>query len=88
MTLLRKDTWDAAQPHLPQCELKPWTGDGLIGAGGTPLQILGCTDVELAIAGGKFPSKVIVVDSLMTEGILGVDFLKNTGATSIWRKDN
>ena len=32
--------------------------------------------MDLAIAGGKFPSEVIVVDSLMTEGIFGVDFLK------------
>ena len=76
VTLLRKDVWDAAQPHLPLCELKPWTGDGLIGAGGTPLQTMGYTNMDLAIAGGKFPSEVIVVDSLMTEGILGVDFLK------------
>ena len=76
VTLLRKDVWDAAQPHLPLYELKPWTGDGLIGAGGTPLQTVGYTNMDLAIAGGKFPSEVIVVDSLMTEGILGVDFLK------------
>ena len=76
VTLLHKDVWDAAQPHLPLCELKLWTGDGLIGAGGTPLQTVGCTNMDLAIAGGKFPSEVIVVDSLMTEGILGVDFLK------------
>ena len=60
MTLLRKDIWDAVEPHLPLCKLKPWTGDGLIGAGGTPLQILGCTNVELVIAGEKFPSEVIV----------------------------
>ena len=52
--------------------------DGLIGAGGTPLQILGCTNMELTIAGGRFPFDVIVVYSLMMEGILGVDFMKKT----------
>ena len=31
---------------------------------------------NLQVEGGSFPSEVIVVDSLMTEGVLGVDFLK------------
>ena len=42
----------------------------------SPLSICGIVQVEIDLAGEKFNTQMVVVDSLMNEAILGKDFLK------------
>ena len=58
-------------------ELEPGaTAQGLVGVQGSPLQIHGAASVEVELAKEKFTSRIIVVDSLTSEAILGKDFLR------------
>ena len=40
----------------------------------------GCTSVELELRGKKYATDVVVVSSLTSEGILGLDFLREQKA--------
>ena len=80
VTLLRDDTWTRANAKVPQ-ELKPWSTLELVGAGGTPLTVHGSACVELELEGEVFLSDIVVVSSLTTEAILGLDFLKEQEAS-------
>ena len=75
VTLLRTDIWDRIQRQKPSA-LNPWRGPKLVGAGGRPLQVGGCKQLTVTIAGKKFESQVIIADSLTAEGILGLNFLQ------------
>ena len=75
VTLLRTDIWDKIQRQKPSA-LNPWTGPKLVGADGRPLQVWGCKQLTVTIAGQKFESQVIIADSLTAEGILGLNFLQ------------
>jgi predicted aspartyl protease len=75
VTLLREDTWSQIALKNPQT-LEPWVSVALVSAGGTPLTIHGCTNVELEMGNEKFTAQVVVVSPLTSEAILGLDFLK------------
>ena len=48
----------------------------LVGVQGTPLSVCGIVQVDIDLAGEKFETEMVVVDSLTNEAILGKDFLK------------
>ena len=48
----------------------------LVGVDGSLLLVLGCAQVEIDLAGEKSPMEVVVVSTLMTEAILGIDFVQ------------
>ena len=79
VTLIRKDVWDSAK-STDHC-LETWNGQSLIGVEGTPLQVHGYTKTTIQLAGEQFHVRVIVVDSLTTEAILGMDFLEANDCT-------
>ena len=56
----------------------------LVGADGSPLQTQGSTAVELTISGKTFKQELIIVNSLTSEGILGLNFLEANGCIETW----
>ena len=54
-------------------DLEPWTGQRLVGVDGTPLQVEGCGKIKLKFGQTVFDHHI---DSLTSEGILGLDFLQ------------
>lgn len=79
VTLLRDDTWERV--NAAGAELKPWNGQRLVGVEGSPLQVRGCTRVDLDLSGETFQADTVVVSPLSTEAILGLDFLLQNAAT-------
>ena len=75
VTLLQTDIWGRIQRQKPSA-LNPWMGPKLVGADGRPLQVRGCKQLTVTIAGQKFESQVIIADSLTAEGILGLNLLQ------------
>lgn len=61
--------------------LSPWTGVQLVGVDGSPLDVFGKADITITIEDMPFTAMVIVVRSLTTDAILGLDFLQQHGAT-------
>ena len=59
-----------------QQELFEWTGPSLVGVDGTPLEVCGQTKISLTLMKRCFQVEVLIVDSLTTEAILGVNFLE------------
>ena len=78
VSLLSIELWkqvEATAQSKP--ELEPGVAaQVLVGVQGSPLQIHGVASVEVELAKEKFSSRVIIVDSLTSEAILGKDFLK------------
>lgn len=72
VTLLRLDMWNQCKGDLDQ--LEEWTGERLVGVDGTPLKVAGCYKVEITFGHTTFTHSVLVVDSLLSEGIIGLDF--------------
>ena len=60
-------------------DLQPWQGQQFVGVNGSPLVIRGWKQVEVNLLQGSFQHKVLVADSLMSGGILGLDFLQEHG---------
>ena len=56
--------------------LESWTGQRLVGVKGTPLQVCGTAQMELKLGEETFQSRVVVVDGLTADVILGLDFWK------------
>ena len=75
VSILRGDLWDKSEQSGKK--LNPWTGNPLVGVNGVPLAIRGCVLVEIKLLQERFQHQVLIVDSLMTEGILGMDFLND-----------
>ena len=85
-TVLSKDVWDLV--NTDGAELEPvGVGVGLVGVQGSPLQLHGSTQQQLCVQGDVFPVKMIVADSLMSDVILGRDFLKTHQCTVDLSKD-
>lgn len=75
VSLLRKDAWARSNANRAPTEtLEPWSNSRLVGVDGSPLPVLGYTQVEIDLAGEKLPADVVVVSTLTTEAILGLDF--------------
>lgn len=68
VTLFRADLWERARP--PGAVLEPWTDTSQWN-----IDALGCATVTLTMAATAFPARVVVVNHLRAEVILGEDFL-------------
>ena len=75
VTLLREDVWRKTKPRREK-NLRPWSVRHLVGVDGSPLEVRGCVEVELIVANEKFKMDVVIVGSLTSEAILGLDFLR------------
>ena len=77
VTLIRKDTWDqiTSRSHSPPLLMPCPALDG------SPLETHGKASLLLELEGNSLPIDVIVVNSLTSEGILGLDFLKKQRAS-------
>ena len=78
-TVLSEEVWNRAR--VDGAELEPVAGVGLVGVQGSPLQLHGSAQVQLQLEGETFLGKMIVADSLMSDVILGRDFLKTHQCT-------
>ena len=56
------------------CE--PAVYHNLAGVDGHPIKVWGSVTVPITVAGRNFEQKLIIVDHITAEGILGVDFLE------------
>ena len=73
LTILRRDTWEKCKE--PQQQLVPWCQSKLVGAEGSQLHVFGSAVVKLSIEGESFELSVVVIDTLTSEVILGLDVL-------------
>ena len=74
VSLLQEDHWKRA--NLKEARLEHWSEQQLVGVDGTPLHVLGSAHVNILLSGRPFCQKMIIVRSLTTEAILGLDFLQ------------
>ena len=82
VTLLRKDAWDrVSRGNKISPLLKPCPNVKLVSADGSPLEVHGSASLTLQINGKGVPMDVVIVSSLTSEGILGLDFLKKQRAS-------
>ena len=71
VTLMRKDEWD----HISLgTKLEPWAERNLVSIDGTPLLIYGHAIVYLSLGEQTYSVDIIVVGTLTTRAILGIDF--------------
>ena len=63
VTLLRKDTWERVSA-VRRNSLSPWSGQHLVGADGSPLQVFGLTELQFVLSGREFMAQVLVVSPL------------------------
>ena len=69
VSLLRDHPWVRSNAERACTKsLKPWSNLRLVGVDGSLLQVLGCAQVEIDLAGEKFPMEVVVVSTLITFG--------------------
>ena len=72
MTLMRKDEWD----HISLgTELEPWAEHNLVRVDGTLLLIYGHATVDLSLGEQTYSVDIVVVGTLTTRALLGIDFL-------------
>ena len=72
ITLLRRDVWKGDLNG----KLLPWYGCKLVGANGGTLNVVGMVRaMQLGLGGKMFAVDTVIVESLTSEGILGLDFL-------------
>ena len=79
VTLVRGDVWDQCKKESQM--LEPWIEQRLVGVDGTPLAVRGSTLVDLELDGTVLKQRALIVDSLVSESILGLDFLQENGCT-------
>ena len=79
VTLIRKELWDSAKP--PGAQLEKWSGKQLVGVEGSPLQVCGIAQVQLALGERPFQPQAVVADGLTADVILGLDFLEANRCT-------
>eukprot|EP00731_Ephydatia_muelleri_P006029 Em0003g277a len=73
ITLLRRDVWKGDLNG----KLLPWYGCKLVGANGGTLNVVGMVRaMQLGLGGKMFAVDTVIVESLTSEGILGLDFLE------------
>ena len=76
VTLLQGAMWQRIRT-----ELKPWSGTKLIEPDGTAIAVQGTTTVTIMVGEGSFMADVVVVDGLIAEVLLGLDFLEQHNCT-------
>ena len=79
VTLVLGDVWDQCKKELQM--LEPWIEQQLVGLDGTPLAVCGSTLVNLELDWTVLKQRALIVDSLVSESILGLDFLQKNVCT-------
>ena len=79
VTLLRLDIWN--QCKNDSNTLDQWSGPKLVGVNGTPLQVMGHCKINISLSHVSVIHPILVVDSLLAQGILGLDFLQNNNCS-------
>ena len=79
VTLVRGDVWDQCKKESQM--LEPWIEQRFVGVDGTPLAVRGSTLVDLELDGTVLKQRALIVDSLVSESILGLDFIQENGGT-------
>ena len=74
VSLVSSEVWERIKPSTAP-RMNP-VGLRLVGVDGAPLQIQGSVTIELEISGKTFKQELIVVNALISEGILGLNFLE------------
>ena len=75
VTLMRNDAWERINKKHP-LTLKAYKTSGLVGVEGSSLTIHGCATVNLHLGNRVIETDIVVVSPLITNAILGVDFLR------------
>lgn len=83
VTMLSKDIWDRARASDEQ--LKE-SGKKLVGMQRSPLERHSIAQLNIKLQGEIFTTEAIVADSLTTDIILGLDFVRNHQCTIKMRK--
>ena len=65
--------------------LEPGVEQRLVGVDGTPFAVHGSTHVDLELDGTVLKQRALIVDSLVSESILGLDFLQENGIDLVKR---
>ena len=73
ITLIGQELWEKYK--YDQDVMEPWL-KLLVSVDGSPVSVLGSCQVRISIGGSTFCHTAVVVDTLTSEGILGVDFLQ------------
>ena len=79
ITLMRSDIWTAITNNHPK-KLSAHNMAGLVGVEGSSLTIHACATVNLHLGNREIETDVVVAGPLITDAILGVDFLQKHGA--------
>ena len=74
VSLLKSAVWYQSKPT--GSALSSWGGNKLVGVNGTKLHIEGSADVTITIMNRTFACKMVVVDDLTVDAILGLDFME------------
>ena len=73
VNLVSQDLWKKCRKEHDK--LEPWTKQ-LVSVDGSSVSVLGCCQIRITMGSNTFHHAVLVVDTLTTEGILGLDFFK------------
>ena len=79
-SLIDGKVWDSIKVLSDTLKLNP-VNTRFVGVDGVPLQVRGSAVIGLSIQGLIVNQKVIVADSLTSQGILGMDFLESNHCT-------
>ena len=79
ISIVKSAVWTQSDPKCQQ--LTPYTGRQLVGVEGTPLSVRGNTTADVSFGSESFQVPVIVVDQLLADAILGLDFLEDHQCT-------
>ena len=73
VSLIQASTWKRC---VPDSQILEPSTQRLVSVTGAPLQVAGTTTIVLNVQGMSFEAKVLIVEGLTTDGILGLDFLQ------------
>ena len=76
ITLMRIDIWERISKSHPK-KLCAYKTTGLVGVEGSSLDNHGCATVSYHLGNREIETDVVVVSTLFTDAILGVDFRRN-----------
>ena len=88
ISLINSTVWEkccSAPRQDIHMELAPWQQQRLVGVNGSPLHVRGSLSTLLTIGNHKWNINLVVVDELIEEGILGLDFLQRYGCVIDFR---
>ena len=79
VSLLHKNIWIQLEKGGSQRILQKWAGPKLTGVSGDTLSVRSCARVSLHLDGKRFDVTFVVVDGILVDAILGLDFLEANG---------